>query len=624
MKQIKDFKFSIIVVLIATLFLFAVGCKKDWLKPEPLSFYEPGVTYVNAPAMRAALVSLARDLRFEYYGGNPAILTEMLFTEVAVEGTTDKSGPAQDLNTLITPDLVTYNNDDRNKIFVYWTEGYNAIKTANTVISRINNATYASPAERNAILGAAYFHRALRYYKLTHQFGDVPAVMEEITTPKLDFYSTKREVILQKIKLDLDSALLWTSDNVNKGEVTKGAVAHLLTKVNLALGDFDAAIKAANAVINGGVYSLMKSTFGNAAPPITVPAGTSVPVLLPRNVIWDLHRPENKSIAANKEGLFMIIDRFGDGQFATGMTIMRQAVPYWGSNTNIITPSGKNGTNDNLNTDFVQSNLYGRGIGRTRPSNYGQYEIWDDPNDLRHAKGNWMNMEDLLYNDRALKTSSDPFYLQNVRLRSATNALLCKDTIRSYFGWPQYKLFVPDFENSPMQGGHSDWYMFRLAETYLLRAEAYFWKGDLASAAADINQIRNRANCASITPAQVNMASILDERARELFYEENRKSELTRISYLFAKTGKAAENGKVYTLAAFSENNYLYDRVMAKNNFYRDGVVTNYGTKYTISPYHVLWPVPTPSIEANSNGRINQNKGYNGFSLNVAPLDKLP
>ena len=574
--------------------------------------------------MRAALVSLARDLRFEYYGGNPAILTEMLFTEVAVEGTTDKSGPAQDLNTLITPDLVTYNNDDRNKIFVYWTQGYNAIKTANTIISRINNATYASPAERNAILGAAYFHRALRYYKLTHQFGDVPAVMEEITTPKLDFYSTKREVILQKIKLDLDSALLWTSDNVNKGEVTKGAVAHLLTKVNLALGDFDAAIKAANAVINGGVYSLMKSTFGNAAPPITVPAGTSVPVLLPRNVIWDLHRPENKSIAANKEGLFMIIDRFGDGQFATGMTIMRQAVPYWGSNTNIITPSGKNGTNDNLNTDFVQSNLYGRGIGRTRPSNYGQYEIWDDPNDLRHAKGNWMNMEDLLYNDRALKTSSDPFYLQNVRLRSATNALLCKDTIRSYFGWPQYKLFVPDFENSPMQGGHSDWYMFRLAETYLLRAEAYFWKGDLASAAADINQIRNRANCASITPAQVNMASILDERARELFYEENRKSELTRISYLFAKTGKAAENGKVYTLAAFSENNYLYDRVMAKNNFYRDGVVTNYGTKYTISPYHVLWPVPTPSIEANSNGRINQNKGYNGFSLNVAPLDKLP
>ena len=620
----KNFKISIFKILLAAVPLLAGSCNKDWLKPEPLSFYEPGLTYVDAPAMRAALVALARNLRFEYYGGNPAILTEMLFTEVAVEGTTDKSGPAQDLNTLITPDLVTYDNDDRNKIFVYWTQGYNGIKTANTIITRIDNAKYASVAERNAILGAAYFHRALRYYKLTHQFGDVPAIMEEITAPKLDFYTTKREVILQKIKLDLDSALLWTSDNVNKGEVTKGAVAHLLTKVNLALGNFDAAITSANSVINGGVYSLMKNTFGNASPPITVPAGSTMPVALPKNVIWDLHRPENKSLAANKEGLFMIIDRFGDGQFATGMTIMRQAVPYWGSNTNVITPSGKNGTTDNLNTDFVQSNLYGRGIGRTRPSNYGQYEIWDDPNDLRHAKGNWMNMEDLLYNDRALKTSNDPWYLQNVRLRSATNALLCKDTIRSYFGWPQYKLYIPDFENSPMQGGHSDWYIMRLAETYLLRAEAYFWKGDLASAAADINQIRLRANCTPKTAGEITMATILDERARELFFEENRKSELTRISFLFAKTGKAAENGKVYNLASMSENNYLYDRVMAKNNFYRDGVVTNYGTKYTISPYHVLWPVPTPSIEANSNGLINQNKGYTGFGLNVPALDKIP
>jgi hypothetical protein len=183
---------------------------------------------------------------------------------------------------------------------------------------------------------------------------------------------------------------------------------------------------------------------------------------------------------------------------------------------------------------------------------------------------------------------------------------------------------VPDFENSPMQGGHSDWYMFRLAETYLLRAEAYFWKGNLAEAAADINAVRTRANCAPITAAQVNMATILDERARELFFEENRKTELTRISYLFAKTGKPAENGKTYTLAALSDNNYLYDRVIAKNNFYRDGVATNYGVKYTISPFHVLWPIPTPAIEANSNGRINQNKGYNGFALNVPALDKIP
>ena len=619
MKRI--YKNALFIILPAVLISVA-GCKKDFLKPNPLSFYEPSQTYVDAAALRAALVSCARNLRIEYYGGNPAILTEMLFTEIAVEGVTDKSGPAQDLNLLITPDLVTFNNDDRNKIYVYWTEAYKGIKYANTVISRIDDATFASPAERNSILGAAYFHRALRYYRLTNQFGDVPAIMKEITAPKLDFYSTQREVILKKIKLDLDSALLWTSDAVNKGEVTKGAVAHLLAKVNLALGNFDEAITAANSVINGSVYSLMKTSFGSAAAPITVPAGTRVPVSLPKNVIWDLHRPENKSLATNKEGLMMIIDRFGDGQFGTGMTIMRQAVPFWGSNVNAS--SGKKGTNDNTNPEFIQSNLYGRGIGRTRPSNYAQYEIWNDPNDLRHAKGNWMTMEEILYNDMGLKTSSDPSYLQPIQLRNSSGGLICTDTIRSYYGWPQYKIFIPDFENSPMQGGHSDWYLFRLAETYLLRAEAYFWKGNLASAADDINAIRTRAGCAPITAAQVNMSTILDERARELYFEEPRKTEMTRISYLFAKTGKAAENGKTYTLDKISDDNYLFDRVMLKNNFYKLGIITNHGDKYTMSSYHILWPIPTPSIQANSNGVIKQNKGYTGYDPSVIALDKIP
>lgn len=586
------------------------SCSKDRLKPEPLSFYEADETYVDAAAMRAALVSCVRNARIEYYGDNPPILTEMLFSEVSVEGTTDKSGPAQNLNLAVTPDLANANDADHQKIYFYWNEGYKGIKYANTVITRINNATYASPAERNSILGAAYFHRALRYYRLTHQFGDVPAIMKEITEPRLDFASTKREVILQKMKTDLDSAKGWLTDGVRKGDISRGAVLHLLTKINLSLGKFDDAIASASSVISGSGYSLMKAPFGATK----------------KNVIWDLHRPENKSINENKEGIFLVIDRFGDGGFDGGMRIMRQAVPLWG--TNITTSTGKKGTNDNLNVDLVQSSLYGRGIGRCRPTSYSQWDIWTDANDLRHAKGNWMNMEDLVYNDVGLKAKppapQDPNYLKPLQLRSASGGLLCTDTIRSWFGWPHYKLFVPDTENLPMQGGHSDWYIFRLAETYLLRAEAYFWKGDLANAAADINEVRTRAGAAPITAAQVDMAMILDERARELFYEEPRKTELTRISYIFAMTGKAAENGKVYTLAKFSDENYFYDRIIAKNTFYKNNTRTNYGNIFTISPYHVLWPVPSVSIQANSNGHINQNKGYTGFATNIPPLDAIP
>ncbi|ULT45784.1 RagB/SusD family nutrient uptake outer membrane protein [Niabella defluvii] len=126
--------------------------------------------------MRAALVACARNARIEYYGDNPPILTEMLFSEISVEGTTDKSGPAQDLNLLITPDAAAqYNDADHARLQFYWREAYRGIRYANTVITRIDDAKYQSEAERNAVLGSAYFHRALRYYRLTHQFGDVPA-----------------------------------------------------------------------------------------------------------------------------------------------------------------------------------------------------------------------------------------------------------------------------------------------------------------------------------------------------------------------------------------------------------------------------------------------------------------
>lgn len=591
--------------IISAAVMVSSSCNKDWLKPEPLSFYEPDLTYVDAGAMRAALVACARNARIEYYGDNPPILTEMLFSEVTVEGVTDKSGPPQDLNLLITPDLANENNADRARIFHYWSEGYKGIKYANTVISRIDNAQYASEAERNAILGSAYFHRAMRYYRLCMQFGDVPAVMKEHTAPKTDFFSTKRDVILQYIKKDLDSAKNWVGDNVNRGEVTKGAILHLLTKVNLALGRFDDAIASATEVINGGQYSLMRQPFGSTK----------------KNVIWDLHRPENKSLGENKEGLFMIIDRFGDGGYDGGMRIMRQAVPLWGSN--ISTPSGKKGTNDNTNPAYVQSNFYGRGIGRCRPTPYSQYDIWSDTNDLRHKKGNWMNMEDLVYNDMGLKNSNDAWYLKNLQLRNASGGLLCTDTIRCWFGWPHYKIFIPDTENSPMQGGHTDWYVFRLAETYLLRAEAYYWKDQPGLAANDINEVRTRALAAPITAAEVNISTILDERARELFYEEPRKTELTRIALIFARTGKPAYNGKSYQMDNFSDNNFFYDRIIEKNTFYRDGVVTNHGDKFTISPYHVFWPVPSRSLQANPNGVINQNKGYVGFEKNVPASDEI-
>lgn len=585
------------------------SCKETWLKPEPLSFYEPDLTFKDLGGLKATLVACERNLRLEWYGDAMPMITESIFSDIAVEGTTDKSGPAQNLNLLITPDA-QLNHIDYNRIGWYWLEGYKGIKYANTAISRIDLPTYKDEQEKNELLGAAYFHRAARYYRLTQQFGDVPLILTEINGPKLDFQTTKREVILKKMKEDLEFAEQWVPAVTDKGTVNKGSVSHLLTKVNLALGLFDDAIKSATNVIDGGTHKLMTSRFGANASDAS------------RNVIWDLHRPQNKSLGINTEGLMMVIDRLNiEGNVEGGMLIMRNCVPFWFNNIN--TPNGNRGTIDTYGIEIDQVVKYGRGIGRLRPTDYSQNQIWDDKNDLRHAPGNWTRMEDILYNNPQIK-ETDSFYGKHLQLKNAEGVVLTIDTIRCWFDWPNYKLFVEDPLRIQPQGGNSDWYVFRLAETYLLRAEAYAWKGDLQKAADDVNAVRTRANCAPLAAGKINIGTILDERARELYFEEPRKTELTRIAYLFAQTGKPAPNGKTYSLDKFSDENYFYDRVMEKNDFYNKGVKTRHADEYTMSPYHVLWPIPQSAIDGNTQARINQNKGYAGYERNVPPLTEIP
>ncbi|MEI6137903.1 MAG: RagB/SusD family nutrient uptake outer membrane protein [Mariniphaga sp.] len=622
MKSIK-IKSFIKVLLFLPITMGMVNCSEDWLKPKPLSIFTPENAFVDARGMYGALTACERNMRYEWYGDAAPIITELVFSEVCVEGTTDKPGPAQNLNIQITPSS-QLNSGDYNKIGWYWLEGYKGIKYANVVISRINSATFTSEAEKNAVLGSAYFHRAFRYYRLTQQFGDIPFIGREITDAKLDFYSTKREVILTKIKKDMEFAAKWCSDAVDRGRVTKGACYHLLAKIDLALGDFDGAIAAASAVIDGGTYALMTSPFG-AIPKEEGDYLTKLGVVR-NDVIATLHWCNNKALSNNKEVLFMVLSREDLIDSRLDLQIMRNAVPFWGcSNSNFFkTPNGAGpATSDIAAQDIKLVETFGRGIGRARGTNYSTRQIWDDANDLRHKKYNWMNMEDLVYNHANLKTSDPAYYNKPMQLKTSTGAVLTTDTIRNWFGWPHYKIYTPDPRRTQPQGGSYDWYVFRLAETYLLRAEAYWWKGNQAAAMADINKVRTRAQCAPYLDAsKIDIGTVLDERARELFWEEPRHTELARMSYIFAKTGKSY-NGKTYTMANFGTSNFYYDRVMSITDWYNKGVKANNGQAYTMSAYHVLWPIPQASISSNTKGIINQNFGYDGFANNKAPLDAI-
>ncbi|MDB5091118.1 MAG: RagB/SusD family nutrient uptake outer membrane protein [Mucilaginibacter sp.] len=621
MKKINK---NIIAGFTAAALLMMGGCtKRSELYPQAPSKFTPDVTLTTPAAFMNALAALNIGVRFEYFGDSAPLLTESIFTDAAVEGTTDKTTPAQDLNARITP-TANLNSNDYNKIGQYWSAWWQGIHSANVILSRLNNATWSSDVQKNQVKATALFHRAYRYYRLVHEFGDVPLVLKEETTVNTAYFTTQRVVILKQIKTDLEFAVANLTDANNKGDISKGGAAHLLTKVDLALGLFDDAITAASSVINGP-YHLMTSRFGVVANDAT------------RNVIWDLHRPENKSLASNSEALYVVIDRETlDGATPNGSQVMRNCVPMWHNGT-ILTPGAlKPGISDKVTEEFPLTLWYGRGIGRLRGTPYATKYIWTDNTDLRHAPGNWMNMTDLVYNSPTLKTGDPAWYGKHLEQYTAANVNQrflngAKDTIRAWFGWPHYKVFIGsgpiaiDKWWSPPRGTNTDWYVFRLAETYLLRAEAYLWKGQNALAMADINQVRARANAQLLTnPALVNIGTVLDERQRELYWEEPRKTELTRIAYIYAQTGIAAYNGKSYTTASFSTDNFFYDRIMEKNDFYKNpNVVTNSGNHFTISPYHVLWPIPQSEIDLNVNGHINQNKGYSGSASNIPPLDKV-
>lgn len=128
---------------------------------------------------------------------------------------------------------------------------------------------------------------------------------------------------------------------------------------------------------------------------------------------------------------------------------------------------------------------------------------------------------------------------------------------------------------------YSDQYFIRLAETYLLRAEAHLGNGDKTSAAADINVVRERAKAKPITPEMVDIQFILDERMRELGVEEKRRLTLNRLGLLYDRVSRYAEGNPVS--AKFGLD---------------------------VAPHHNLFPIPFSEIESNTGAEIEQNPGY--------------
>ncbi len=567
-------KFSFLLLLGTTL-----SCNEvEFLKEDPLDFYTPANSLENRSQFQASINFLHNRVRNILFGGInlDAFFALRYATDFAVNAT-DYTPPVKlnDYKNTMVPTFAVPQ--------IIWQSLYQVITNANVVIERANVASKLSDQEKIEFQAQALFFRALSYNMLANLYGGVPLILEEIKVPRRDFVRASRDEVYNQCKTDLVKAIagLKNIEVVANGAVNKQAAQHLLTEVLISLKAYDEAIATATQVISHPAVGLMTARFGARKDQ-------------PGDVYRDLFELGNQNRSTgNREGLFVIQTDYLNPASIRDFT-QWSLIPNMGS---LTIRSKVNGVEQSVPATMgYNERLSGRGVGWMRPTSHFLYTIWNDgTKDLRNSEYNIIRDFQI---DGVSPTSPDfgKWYVKDGFKAKVVNF---GDTIRNWFPIiKKVSLSAGDYPDayvkkdasgnpvvSPVGGKvllnasqdvFKDTYLIRLAETYLLRAEAYIRKGDNASAAADINTIRARAKATPITAGQMNIDFLLDERLRELYGEELRMVTLTRM-------------GK------------LYDRDKKYNE--KSGL--------TIEQYHNLWPIPFSEIERNINAKLEQNPGYN-------------
>lgn len=565
----KSLTYSIALLLACATFNSCDESK--FLEEKPLDFYSPDNSMQTSAHFQASLNFQYNKIRSIIWTIDPDTRFAFWYATDFAFNATDYYKPAK-LNDYVNTMVPTF-----GVTLTMWKEHYSMISNANVVLDRLPTSLVAEE-ERKVFRGEALFFRALAYRDLAHLYGGVPLILEEVPVPRRDYVRASREEVYKQIQIDLEEAasLLPDIDKVKDGKVNKQVAQHLLSEIYICLGMFDQAITTASAVIDYPEMQLMTDRFGSRK----TEEG---------DVYWDLFRLNNQNrTSGNKEGLLVLQYDYNNAGSSTSFNMPWAILPFYQNLK--ITAKDESGQ-DVSTTAFlgVTDGKGGRGVGWIQPTSYFFNDIWakGSENDIRNSKYNIMrdvlidNPESPAFGKWFVKdgysTQVDsirnwfPFLTKVARMNNFPDELYQREAN----GEPKMTPFGEHLLVNGANCTYKDEYLFRLAETYLLRAEAYLGKGDKAKAAADINALRIRANADPVQVADVDIDYILDERLRELYCEELRMLTLCRL-------GKLVDRTQRY----------------------------NPKTGATIREYHNLWPIPFSEIERNIYAEIKQNPGY--------------
>ncbi|MGF1583699.1 MAG: RagB/SusD family nutrient uptake outer membrane protein [Bacteroidales bacterium] len=567
-KYLNYYSKHFLFVAFALLFLLP-SCNDDILEEVPLDFLAPENAYSTKAGIGQGIAGLHFTFRDHWYFGDQdqGSMWRGVGTDVAFHGEDPNS-------TRFLTNYVNYLVPTSNYVEQYWDRAYLLIQRANVLIEKVDESDisiWANEADRNAHKAEAMFFRAYAYRILVSYFGDVPLVTEAIKSPKVDFVRNPKSEIYKLMEDDLlfgVAHLPARGQESEPGRINNAAASHVLAETYLEQGKFQLAADAASAVINSSNFALMTSRFGSE-PDVF---GTG-------DVYYDLFRYGNQNTAENTETIWAIQFEplITGGASFPGPRAFGPAYFRFGN-----APDGKKA----FRGQFVNGSYTGyddtlsRPVAWIRPTDFMAYTVWE---------GNW----DTDYRNAKHSIKRD-FYYDNPesiydkqKIDFSEFAPGTRDPIRDtcQYIFPYFMKWADPlnfFANPAQSGGgwiHKDIYAIRLAETILLRAEAYVGLNQPGLAADDINMIRTRSNATPITAAQATLDYILDERARELYGEEWRHIVLRRM-------GKLVERVKLYN-----------------NNPLNPGL--------NVQEHHILWPIPQRQIDLNLDAVITQNPGYN-------------
>jgi starch-binding outer membrane protein, SusD/RagB family len=524
-------KFNIILIIIfAGSMLYS--CKKSFLNEKASSSYSPQNTLKDSLGLESAITGLQASVREQYTTGTyqSLITCFQVGTDVAI-GANIKGEEVPYYN------YATLNSQDPIALYC-WTWAYKVINNANQIIQGVSDpSTPLSTAGRNGFLAEAKFFRAYAYNFLATLYGAVPLIDVPLTAPKTNFTRASLDSVNNFIVQDLifSETNLPAITGVKKpGRISKEAAYQLLGEVYLRMNKADLAETELQKVISSGMFSLIAARYGVRKDQAGDPFSDMF-------IVGNQRRRQG-----NTEAIWVEEQEYNmtGGSANNGDQHRRVWVNNYYQNSGMT----------------ICDSLGGRGQARLRLSYWVINGLYVG-NDMRNSRYNLRR--DFYYNNPA----SPKFGQKVVPTAADTLAIFPPYTTKWNYTVPANLSIAEDYK---------DLIMMRLGETYLLLAEAQFKQGKLPQAAASINVLRNRAQATPVQASDITIDFILDERARELIGEENRRMTLVR-------TGT------------------LVDRVKK----------LNFKESSTIQDYNKLLPIPQSEIDLNKDAKLEQNPGYN-------------